>query len=157
MIISINTDTINQMAAAVNSANQELENCAAVLSTVMEHNDWNCLERDAINESIRTLKAKAAKLEEDMGRFAGAMRQAAQDFNDLEQSLPAQFQHMDTVLAQLNGIPSGGTAGVNSVTAGVAQTAAAEVTTVSRLESYSVGSLSEDIQVCRFADFQNQG
>ena len=42
---------------------------------------------------------------------------------------------------------------VGGVTAGIAQRAARESAPLGRLESYSAGSLTEDIRVCRFDDF----
>ena len=155
MIISVDTELMNAMAAAVNSADLELESCGAVLARVVEHDDWNCPERDAINEAIRTLKQRMKTLMEGMEQFAHGVRQIAQQFNAIEQEIPAGFQSLDIMLGRLSAVTAG-TAASNTVASGVTGSISAAVHPAAKLESYAAGNLNEDIRVCRFSDFMPQ-
>lgn len=153
MTITVDTDLMGAMAASISGAQLEMESCAAAMGRVVEHGDWCCQERDMINEAIRALREQVRRLGEDMEQFAGAIRGAANDFGEMERSIPAIFQELDVMVGRLAAVSPGSGQAAGELAAGIAQRAARESAPAGRLESYSAGSLNEDIRVCRFDDF----
>lgn len=153
MTVTVDTDLMRAMAAGIASAQLEIENCVAAMGRVVEHDDWCCQERDIINEAIRELRRQVRRLEEDMEQFAGAIRGAASDFSEMERSIPAMFQELDVMMGRLAAVSPGSGQAAGALAAGIAQRAAKESAPIGRLESYAAGCLTEDIRVCRFADF----
>lgn len=153
MTVTVDTDLMRAMAAGIASAQLEMENCVAAMGRVVEHDDWCCQERDMINQAIQELRQQVRRLKEDMEQFSEAIRGAANDFSEMEQSIPAMFQELDVMMGRLAAVSPSSQQAAGSVTAGIAQRAAKESAPMGRLESYSAGSLNEDIRVCRFADF----
>lgn len=157
MTVTIDTDLMQAMAAGVASAQLEMESSTAALARVVEHDDWCCQERDRINEAIRELRQQVRRLAEDIEQFAEAIRGAANDFAEVERSIPSLFQELDVAMGRLGAVSPDSGQAVGAVTAGIAQRAARESAPVGRMESYAAGSLTEDIRVCRFADFVPEG
>lgn len=153
MTVTVDTDLMGAMAASIAGAQLEMESCVAAMGRVVEHGDWCCQERDMINEAIHALREQVRRLGEDMEQFAGAIRGAANDFSEMERSIPAIFQELDVMVGRLAAVSPVSGEAVGGVTAGIAQRAAKESAPLGRLESYSAGSLTEDIRVCRFDDF----
>ena len=50
MIIDVNPQTITGIAQTIANAYGEVEEAARILTSITEHNNWNCKERDAIND-----------------------------------------------------------------------------------------------------------
>ena len=53
MIIDVNPQTITGIAQTIANAYGEVEEAARILTSITEHNNWNCKERDAINDYTR--------------------------------------------------------------------------------------------------------
>lgn len=153
MTVTVDTDLMGAMAASVAGAQLEMESCVAAMGRVVEHDDWCCQERDMINQAIQELRQQVRRLGEDMEQFAGAIRDSANDFSEMERSIPAIFQELDVMVGRLAAVSPDSGQAAGELAAGVARRAARESAPVGRLESYSAGSLTEDIRVCRFDDF----
>ena len=54
MIIDVNPQTITGIAQTIANAYGEVEEAARILTSITEHNNWNCKERDAINDYTRS-------------------------------------------------------------------------------------------------------
>ena len=50
MIIDVNPQTITEIAQTIANAYGEVEEAARILTSITEHNNWNCKETDAIND-----------------------------------------------------------------------------------------------------------
>ena len=48
MIIDVNPQTITEIAQTIANAYGEVEEAARILTSITEHNNWNCKERDPI-------------------------------------------------------------------------------------------------------------
>lgn len=99
MIISLNTDTMNELAACAMQINSELEEACACLAPITEHDDWNCAERDNVNEAIIQLKACFNQLKDCSENFSSVVRKAAFSFSELELSHSQTLQGLHSVLA----------------------------------------------------------
>lgn len=154
MIISIDTEMMNTMAALAQDASIAQEESVVSLIPVVEHYDWNCKERDEINERIVSIKKGNQRLSETLQEFAQSIRRVANQFDEEERAIPSRYQHLDTLLGQVG---ASETTSVVENTAGEASKQIAEhiATTKyvdSKLENYEIGNLTEPIV---FEEFGN--
>lgn len=152
MIISVDTEELSRMASMALNANSEIENSASRLSLVVEHNDWNCKERDRINENITTIKSSHQKLTEDMAEFSAALNKIAAVFSEAEQSLPNEFQHIDTMIGSALSL-TGSAVSSGAVTAASVNSLAESTVINSSLQSYEFSNLNNGINICSFDSF----
>lgn len=152
MIISIDTETLNQMVVLALNANNEIENSALKLSMVVEHDDWNCKERDQINEYILNIKSKQKKLTETIADFSTALNKIAAVFGEAEQSLPNEFQHIDTMIASALSL-SGTAASTGAVTAASVNSLLDSTVINNSVQSYEFANLNNAINICSFESF----
>ena len=86
MIIDVNPQTITEIAQTIANAYGEVEEAARILTSITEHNNWNCKERDAINDytqsNAREILENQCKNPET---FANVMKTVAENFTTDEQ------------------------------------------------------------------------
>lgn len=153
MIISIDTEKMNTMASLAQNVSVEIESCVASLMPVVEHNDWNCKERDVINEGIVSTKKNAVILQETLDSFSSLMKQVASLFDAFEASLPNKYQHIDSLLGSTFAIPCAeSTVVTGSTTTEVTSQIAEGMRVSGGLENNSLGNLTKPIQLCNFED-----
>lgn len=158
MIISVDTELMNEMATLASNANSELDICIAILTAITSHNDWNCKERDAINDNIATVKKNAGMLKENMDIFASSVRQIADQFRTFEGTMLQQFQGAESSFGQTISSFLNGDISLNQNAGFVSQQTAeyisSELLTQDRLENYAVGNMLEPLQVCEYNAFK---
>lgn len=153
MIISVDTEKMNTMASLAQSVNSEIDACVTSLIPVVEHNDWNCKERDLINEGIISVKKNAGVLRETIDSFSSLMKQVAVLFDEFEASLPNKYQHIDSLLGTTFSIPCEESSVVTgAVTTDVTTAMAEGVRVTGGLENNALGNLTKPIQMCNFED-----
>ena len=101
MTISVNTDTMNEIAALAAQISTELTEASQCMFSITEHDDWNCIERDRINEIIVNLKRCAEQLKDCADDYSAAVRKSADSFNEFEKTNPQYLQDMHTSLADV--------------------------------------------------------
>ncbi len=94
MIISIDTEAMVSLANLAEAVNTELSSAFSCLLPVTEHHDWNCKERDTVNEAVTSVRTSALKLKETAADFSAAVQAAANDFNEYERKTPAALQKL---------------------------------------------------------------
>lgn len=155
MIISIDTEKIRTAAALIQNANTEIDTCSSVLVRVVEHDDWNCKERDVINESIAEVKKYAGELRETMDTFSTLMTRVAASFDELDALIPKQFAGMEAVLGDVFSTPTPYTA-ANATIGGMSETACAKIAediyVDGGIENIALETLDKPIQMCSFSD-----
>ena len=80
MIIDVNPQTITEIAQTIANAYGEVEEAARILTSITEHNNWNCKERDAINDYTQSNAREILKISEKSGNFANVMKTVAENF-----------------------------------------------------------------------------
>ena len=100
MVISVNTEKMNELSNLAVSISAELSDACVCLSPITEHNDWNCAERDGINEAILTEKKSAGDLMSFAETFASAVTKAATAFIDLEKKNPQALMELQSILSE---------------------------------------------------------
>lgn len=153
MIISIDTEKMNTMASLAQNVRAEIDDCVTSLIPVVEHNDWNCKERDLINDGIIGVKKNAVILQEALDSFSSLMKQVASLFDAFEASLPNKYQQIDAFLGSTFAIPCvESTVATGSTTTEVTSAIAEGMRTSGGLENNALGNLTNPIQVCNFDD-----
>ena len=154
MIISIDTEMMNTMAGLAQQASEEQDASVVSLIPVVEHYDWNCKERDEINERILNIKKGNQKLSETLQEFAQAIRNVANRFDEEENAIPGRYQYIDTLLGQAS---AGETPSDNVSTVGATFKKVVEVKEFpmldgkreyaleSKLENYARGNVADPI------------
>lgn len=100
MVISINTEKMNELSNLAMSISSELSEACVCLSPITAHNDWNCAERDNINEAILTNKKCAGDLINFAESFSSAVTKAATAFTDLEKKNPQALLDLQAILSE---------------------------------------------------------
>ena len=91
MIIDVNPQTITGIAQTIANAYGEVEEAARILTSITEHNNWNCKERDAINDYTRSNAQEILKISEKSGNFANVMKVVAENFTTDEKNISEMF------------------------------------------------------------------
>ena len=87
MIIDVNPQTITGIAQTIANAYGEVEEAVRILTSITEHNNWNCKERDAINDYTRSNAQEILKISEKSGNFANVMKTVAENFTTDEKNI----------------------------------------------------------------------
>lgn len=101
MIIDINPDTMTQIASSISGAHDAVEQASSILHSITTHQDWNCKERDTINEDIIANAKTVLNINERMTHFGNVMRTVAEQFVTDESSISAMFENVDTIIGGL--------------------------------------------------------
>lgn len=153
MIISVDTEKMNSMASLAQRINAEIDLCITALLPVVQHSDWNCRERDEINDGIATIRKNATVLQENIDTFSSRLKYVASLFDEYEASLPNQYQQISTLLGNSFSAPCAGTTVASgAVTAGVSAAMAENVRVSGGLENNALGNLTNPIQLCKFEE-----
>lgn len=116
MIIDINPQTITEIAQTITNAYAEVEEAATILRSITEHNDWNCKERDTINDYTLSNAGEVLKISEKAGNFSNAMKIVAENFRTDEKTIADLFAGVESTLASLLAIEpvAGGSGNLSS-------------------------------------------
>ena len=155
MEISIDTSVMQQMANGSIRASSFIADAMKSADTVTVHDDWNCSERDLINESILKVKKNNSILNENMQSFSAQVNDIASKFEDLDRSLLSSFSSFDSSIGDMYKIE-------NSVVTGNAQTLkmnedysgilASSPDSNSYWDQYHASNLTNPISVLSFSD-----
>ena len=79
----IDTDTLTSIATEAINASTAVKECADLLNTLLQHEDWCCKEKDAINDSILQIKTDSINASETFEEFSTAVKNTAQRYVDM--------------------------------------------------------------------------
>ena len=120
MIIDVNPQTITEIAQTIANAYGEVEEAARILTSITEHNNWNCKERDAINEYTHSNAQEILKISEKSGNFANVMKMVAETFATDEKNISEMFTSVESVIGSILSIqPIGGGTTTGNIPEGV--------------------------------------
>ena len=91
-MISIDSDVLRGLATAANATVSEISAGVEKLNAVTTHDDWNCAERDQINEQITAAKKKINTLSINTQTFLDLIRQSANRFDEVDSNTTKAFQ-----------------------------------------------------------------
>lgn len=105
-MISIDSDVLRGLAAKANATVSEISAGIDKLNMVTTHNDWNCVERDSINELITYAKKKTNTLSINTQTFLDLVRQSANRFDEVDSNTTKAFQSVQDLLGDFFSIKS---------------------------------------------------
>ncbi len=150
MIIKIDIEILSQIAAKVNLANQLIEKCEVQLKSITEHNEWNCKERDFINEVANEIKAKSSYLRQDFNGFVYSVNSAAEHFSDAKSTILQLIRKVDISVGKTWGIESKTTVGVGSGVSSKITSVCNSLKVDNALDNYTVANITNGISICNF-------
>ena len=71
------------------------------MTSITEHNNWNCKERDAINDYTRSNAQEILKISEKSGNFANVMKTVAENFTTDEKNISEMFTSVESIIASM--------------------------------------------------------
>lgn len=101
MEINIDTSVMQQMANGSIRATSFMADAMKSADTVTIHDDWNCSERDLINESILKVKKNNSIINENMQSFSAQVNDIASKFEELDRSLLNSFSSFDSSIGDM--------------------------------------------------------
>lgn len=152
-MIKINTDTMQELAAAMNSAAQRIEEAKQILDQTVEHDKWTCQERNTINENTKQAQRSAQALMEYSQALARAVQQMADKFSEREQAIAVMFSSVDTVIGKTLGqLSNGSVSDYDAHMYEIVQQIGG--TPMEGIDAYVAGSLDGGIPMCNFEDIR---
>ena len=100
MVISVNTEKMNELSNLAMNISSELSEACSCLSPVTIHNDWNCVERDNINEAIMINKKCVGELMSCAENISSVVAKTADSFTEFEMKNPQALLGLHSTLSE---------------------------------------------------------
>ena len=155
MIISIDTEVLSSVASLARSINEEISQISEIMKRVTTHDDWNCKERDSINDAITNNRNAQVNLQEISEDFARSLTSISEQFLEAERSLPSKFQHIDSLIGQAASI-NGNLNSNKNVSDGFVRVICDDIKLTNSMECYELESMTDNINICKFDQFSSQ-
>lgn len=105
-MISLDTVIMRQLVAAASTANASITDAMTTLHSITTHNDWECRERDALNDYTTTNRNRIRALQENSSSFLAAISTAVAEFESTETSISDMFSSVETLLSGMFSVVS---------------------------------------------------
>ncbi|MBR5425241.1 MAG: hypothetical protein IK106_01855 [Clostridiales bacterium] len=153
MEIKFDTSIMRIMANKALNARNAMETAMKTADAVTLHNDWNCAERDLIDDGITEIKKKNNVICENMALYSDKINSLAMQVDDFDKSLLARFSNVDSSVGEMYQIESGVVTNNSSVIgAGEVKRISSNLAENTYWNQYHVGNLTQPIPVVNFSD-----
>lgn len=98
--IDLNTEELQSAVQIARRANETITQVAALLNSVVIHNDWQCPERSEINSNTTRNRSSALAMQTDAENLYNAILFASQRFLEAESQLARSFDSVDGLIGQ---------------------------------------------------------
>ena len=105
-MISIDSDVLRGLTSTANATVSEISAGVEKLNMVTTHDDWNCVERDYINEQITSAKKRINNLSINTQTYLDLIRQSANKFDEVDSNTTKAFQRVQDSLSDFFAIKS---------------------------------------------------
>ena len=99
-MISIDSDILRSVKASAAAAAEGITSGVQKLQSVTTHDDWNCAERDTINDQILSAKKSAETLYERTQSYLELIQRTADKFDEVDYSITQSFQNVHDSLSK---------------------------------------------------------
>lgn len=100
-LIDIETEELRRQAGTLEQANTSIDDAVAKLTAITQHYDWNCPERDIINEYIEENAAQVKRIQDKSANFLTAIRQTTDEFAAQEEQISTMFERLEDLLRSM--------------------------------------------------------
>ncbi len=150
MIISIDIEDMQEIANMLELAREKINDSVCAVSSIVEHNNWNCKERDMINDKILTVKNEQRTTQEKFDVFADKIRISAMQFSEIDAKTLTAFRDLDSVFSRLLSVPTASASGTSCAQLDQTVKSVKAITVSDGLSSYSLGGIDAPIRMCEF-------
>lgn len=101
MEIRIDPTLMHVMSGKAILAKESMEEAMKAAEAITVHDDWNCAERNMINENIATIKKNNIAICESMSLYSDRVNSLAVQLDEFDRSLLAKFSGVDSSVGEL--------------------------------------------------------
>ena len=157
MLIKLDTGIMYEMAACTKTACQYVEESSQFAYRIVPHNDWNCQERDYINEGIEIIRKHQAKISEKISQFSNAISQVATTFLEAEAALPNLFNEVDACVGEMLSLTGVQTVENGSQTQQLLDQIKDAPMATDSIQSLAIAMVDSPLEVCDFSNIDLEG
>ena len=100
-MIQLDTDTLRSTVVSAEQTNNQITQAMNLLNQIVIHNDWECQERDAINNNTVIYQRMVAQVQANSTLFYNAIKRSSQAFDEKEQSLITKTNGVDELISSI--------------------------------------------------------
>lgn len=155
MEIKVDTLLMQQMASGSLRAQEYLNQAADAANAITIHDDWNCKERDIINDNVLNIKKFDNKICENMNYFAEKVNELATQFEEFDRLLSSQFSSFDSSVGdmyQIGHSVGGNAAMYHAFSENDIEQAMTDAGSNTYWDQYHISNIAKPISVVSFAD-----
>ena len=153
MVFTLDPELLYRMAQLSAFTVSEIEKGVSFSKSVVEHNDWNCIERDSISEQVIQIKTKMLVLKEQLELFASHLSSASQTFSDMKNGWLSSMGEVDVAISSQMAINNvGGSNDVATTTMG-SILKSLQPNDLEPIAQFESSSILEPLKVCEFSSF----
>lgn len=158
MEIKVDTLLMQQMASCSLRAQKYLKQASETANAITIHDDWNCKERDLINDNVMKIQKHDGIICENMIVFSTKVNELASRFEEFDKLLSSKFSTFDSSIGDMYNAGNATTyadAQLYSVNEADLKQALTFSGTNSYWDQYHVSNLTKPISVVNFGDSMN--
>ena len=130
MMINIDTDTLKQCSTAAKSATDQLNDAANIIMQITTHQDWECPNKDKINNYISTNRQLISQLVQDAANFDAVIKTVTDEFVQQESQISSMFEEIEELLASVLNVATVSTGSIASIGSGFVSQAASAISSI---------------------------
>ena len=158
MEIKIDTTLMQVMSGKALLAKESVEDAMKSAEVITVHDDWNCAERDMINECIKTIKKNNAITCENMILYSSKINSLANQLDEFDRSLLSQFSGVDSSVGELFRVSSPvatGDISFKTINSEDLQRLSLRLGENTYWNQYHLSNMNNQISVVKFSDATN--
>lgn len=152
MVFILDPELLYQMSQLSVHSVSEIEKGVSFSKKVVEHNDWNCVERDSISDQVIQIKTKLLSLKEQLELFAAHLSSASQAFSDMKHNWLSSMGAVDVAISSQMSVTALGENNTDASTMGNI-IKSVQPSSMETLAQYESSSILEPLKICDFSDF----
>jgi chromosome segregation ATPase len=99
-MININTDTLQDVMATLESATNSIDQAAAQLQRITTHTNWGCAERTRLNAAIQNNRKEIQRIQSASESFLNTAKSVSNELVSTESTISQMFSSVESALAQ---------------------------------------------------------
>lgn len=115
MIIEMDTDILREASLSTKSANDMIDQVAALINQIVVHNDWICDERETINEYVTENQNQVRYLQSCVESLYRAVLDCLAHFEAAQEETANSFNTIDDLIAGVLSLTPGTISANNQV------------------------------------------
>ena len=107
VVFKVETDSLDAIVSCLNKANVDVNSCVTTLKSVTSHNDWNCKERDQINQMLEGVKSKCTVFANEFVDYSVRVKRESDFYSELVREENKRGMEVDSDISELMALLSG--------------------------------------------------